>query len=164
MAKSLLDLVTDKLADAISDKLKLDEKLNDPNFKGKLGEDLTGIVLQVSKLFGVKGKVMKNLYLTKENGETSEIDVLFITDMGILAIESKNYSGWIFGNEKDGFWTASLPNGMKNRFYNPVLQNRTHIKVLRAALPYDVPIYSVIVFSNRCELKKSHLPLMTCML
>ncbi|MBR4224275.1 MAG: NERD domain-containing protein [Oscillospiraceae bacterium] len=154
MKKGLLDIVSDKLADAIWNGLHMDDKVNDPNFKGKLGEDLTGLALQISKLLGIKGRILKDLYLPTDDGETTEIDLLFITDMGLLVIESKNYSGWIFGNEKDRYWTASLPNGVKNRFFSPVLQNKGHISALRALLAEDIPIWSVIVFSHRCELKK----------
>lgn len=40
-------------------------------------------------LLGRKGKVLRNVYIPKDNNETSEIDVLFITQKGIFVIESK---------------------------------------------------------------------------
>lgn len=98
---------------------------------GRYGEALTARELKLVDLFGRKGKILRNVYIPKDNGETSEIDVLYITQKGIFVIESKNYSGWIFGDEKQGYWTAMLPNKEKNRFYNPIKQNRTHIKWLR---------------------------------
>ena len=69
-------------------------------------------------------------------------------------LESKNYSGWIFGNEDDRYWTAMMPNKQKNRFYNPILQNKTHMKWLAAYVGEDIPLFSIVVFSERCELKK----------
>ena len=77
---------------------------------------------------------------------------------GIYVFESKNYGGWIFGNERNAWWTQSLLgegySAQKERFYNPVWQNRTHIKYLRKKLGlFDGKIYSVIVFSDRCEFK-----------
>lgn len=69
-------------------------------------------------------------------------------------IESKNYSGWIFGDEKSPYWTVMLPNKEKNRFYNPIKQNISHMKWLKQYLEADIPLYSIIVFSNRCQLKK----------
>ena len=140
MAKSLLD----KLIDSI-----FDEK-----FTGWNGERLTERELKLVKLFGRKGIVVRNVYIPKDNGETSEIDVLFITQKGIFVMESKNYSGWIFGDEASAYWTASLPNGQKNRFYNPVRQNNSHMKWLSHFIGEDVPLFSLIVFSERCELKK----------
>lgn len=102
-------------------------------------------------------KILANVYLHKnENGETTEIDVMMITTKGIVVVESKNYSGWIFGNEKQKFWTQSLKGGKKHQFFNPVWQNDLHVRALKAYLELDenAPVFSFIVFSDRCELKK----------
>lgn len=142
-----------RLKDRIIDNIFIGDDL-DAEQLGEYGEKLTVDELKYLQRFGKDGKILRNLYIPKDNGETSEIDVVFITQKGIFVIESKNYSGWIFGNEKDLYWTASLPNGEKNRFYNPVMQNRTHIKWLHQYLVKNVPLYSLIVFSERCRLKK----------
>ena len=140
MAKGLMDRIIDSIFD--------DE------WVGKRGEKLTERELKLVKLFGRKGRTLRNVYIPKDNGETSEIDVVYITQKGIFVFESKNYSGWIFGDEKGQYWTAMLPNRQKNRFYNPIKQNRTHIKWLQKYVGEDVPLFSIIVFSERCELKK----------
>lgn len=126
----------------------------DDEWKGKQGEKLTERKLKWVQLFGRKGKTLRNVYLPTNDGGTSEIDVLFITQKGIFVFESKNYSGWIFGDEKSRNWTAMLPNKVKNRFYNPIMQNRTHLKWLANYVGDDIPLFSIIVFSERCELKK----------
>lgn len=140
MSKSLLDIILDSI---------FDEK-----WTGKYGELLTQRELRLVQLFGRNGKILRNVYLPKDNGETSELDVIFITQKGIFVFESKNYSGWIFGDEKGQKWTAMLPNKQKNYFYNPIKQNKTHLKWMRSFVGDDVPLFSIIVFSNRCELKK----------
>lgn len=140
MAKGLVDMVLDQIFDG--------------NWVGRWGEKLTEWELNIVKLFGRKGKVLRNIYVPKDNGETSEIDVVFITQKGIFVIESKNYSGWIFGDEKSVYWTAMLPNKVKNKFYNPIKQNKTHIKWLGQYLNDDIPLFFLVVFSERCELKK----------
>ncbi len=97
-----------------------------------------------------------NCYLPKENEETTEIDVMMISKSGIFVLESKNYSGWIFGSESQKNWTQSLPNGrtsIKNHFYNPIMQNRAHIKWLEKQVDSLVPLHCLVVFSQRCELK-----------
>ena len=76
---------------------------------------LTERELNLVKLLGRRGKVLRNIYVPKDNNETSEIDVIFITQKGIFVIESKNYSGWIFGDEKSSYWTAMLPNREKKQ-------------------------------------------------
>ena len=47
-----------------------------------------------------------------------------------------------------------MPNGKKFHFYNPIKHNKTHIKWLQDYLKQDIPMFSLIVFSERCELKK----------
>ena len=76
----------------------------------------------------------------------------------LYVFESKNYSGWIFGSEQDEDWTQSLfcrgHEPQKEHFFNPVLQNKWHIKHLCELLKIKQEhVYSVIVFSDRCELK-----------
>ena len=130
------------------------DKILDDEWVGKHGEKLTERELKWVKLFGRKGKTLRNIYLPKDNGETSEVDLIYITQKGIFVFESKNYSGWIFGDEKSKNWTAMLPNKQKNQFYNPILQNKTHLKWMKSFVGEDIPLFSIIVFSERCELKK----------
>lgn len=139
MAKSLMDMIIDKIFT--------------PDVVGSIGERRIDHELDMLQLFGHKGKSLRNIYIPKNDGSTSEIDLVFITRQGIFVIESKNYSGWIFGNEKYNYWTASLSKNMKNKFYNPIKQNRTHIKWLKKYLGKEIQTYSIIVFSERCELK-----------
>ena len=86
----------------------LDSILNTDERVGKRGEALIAGKLGLIDLFGHKGKVLRNVYLPKDNGETSEIDLLFITKVGIFVIESKNYSGYIFGTDTNQKWTVTL--------------------------------------------------------
>ncbi|MBV1708260.1 MAG: NERD domain-containing protein [Erysipelothrix sp.] len=115
---------------------------------GSFGEAL--IFFELEKL-PMYSKIMANLYIPTEDG-TTEIDVLYIAPSGIYVIESKNYSGWIFGDEKARNWTAVIYK-TKNKFLNPIWQNKKHIKYLSKVL-VDVQLRSLIVFSERCELKR----------
>ncbi len=123
--------------------------------KGKYGEYLTYKELKSFEDNGAK--FLFNIYIPKENGETTEIDVLMISPKGLYVFESKNYSGWIFGSETQKNWCQTLPAGRgrshKEHFYNPIMQNRLHIKHLRAFLGEQIPMRSIIVFSERCTLK-----------
>lgn len=122
---------------------------------GRYGEYLTYKYLKQFESNGAK--FLFNVYIPKENGETTEIDVLMICSNGIFVFESKNYSGWIFGSESQKNWYQTLPSGRgrshKEHFYNPIMQNRSHIKHLKAFLNKEIPMYSVITFSERCTLK-----------
>lgn len=115
------------------------------------------IYKQIQNYENVGGKFLFNCYLPKENGGTTEIDVLLIKSNGIVVFESKNYSGWIFGDEKAKNWTQTLPQGRgrshKEYFFNPIIQNKVHIKWLRNLVGHEIPLYSIIAFSERCTLK-----------
>ena len=65
-------------------------------------------------------KFLFNLYIPRKNGATSEIDIVMLHPKGLFVIESKNYSGWIFGKEYQKQWVETFPNGDKYRFYNNI--------------------------------------------
>ena len=118
-----------------------------------------GEFLTVKALEGISKneKFLANIYLNKVNkdDETTEIDVIYINEFGVFVLESKNYSGWIFGTDKSKYWTQTLNRNAKNKFYNPVFQNAGHISALKATLDsrFDNIYKSLIVFSERCKLK-----------
>ena len=119
---------------------------------GHYGEYLADYALDHGKIPG-RGRSFTNLYVPYR-GRTSEVDVLYLHETGIYVLESKNYSGWIFGSADQRQWTQCLQVGKKERFYSPILQNRSHIKALAGhlALPLE-SFHSLVVFSERCELK-----------
>ncbi|MDA5561522.1 nuclease-related domain-containing protein [Exiguobacterium sp. MMG028] len=101
--------------------------------------------------------ILTNLYLPhpSKKDRTTEIDVVFINQAGIHVIESKNYSGWIFGRARDQYWTQTLPRRRKHRFFNPIKQNELHLKAIEQVLGLDrTHLHSWIVFSNRSTLKQ----------
>lgn len=114
------------------------------------------LVLKLLKM-GIDPKaIFHDLYIRKPNGEYTQIDVAVATKSGIIVFEVKDYSGWIFGDEHQRYWTQLLAYGKeKHRFYNPIMQNAGHINIIRKRLLSNprIPIYSVIVFFGNCELK-----------
>ena len=122
--------------------------------RGQCGENK--IYDTPEKLSGCKA-MLPNCYLPTENGDVTEVDLILIHESGIYVIESKNYSGWIFGSENQRYWTQSFSDGkggsQKYKFYNPIWQNDTHIKALQWVLgDTRVNIYSYIVFGDECRL------------
>lgn len=120
---------------------------------GQFGEFSTEYALTNDNLEG-ELVVLKNIYVPYRD-KTSEIDLLMIHEKGIFVFESKNYSGWIFGNASQLNWTQSLPNGEKHHFYSPIRQNQTHIRALSEYLNMPIPSFtSYIIFSERCSLER----------
>jgi hypothetical protein len=121
--------------------------------RGNYGEFLT--FTQLEKLNG-HYKLLTNLYIPKKDGSMTEVDLLMLSEKGLYVFESKNYSGWIFGDEKNKNWTQTLPNKQKEHFFNPIWQNKAHINALKLALGFNEErlFKSYIIFSERCTLKK----------
>lgn len=101
-----------------------------------------------------KNKMLFNCYIPNRSGDKTEIDMIMLCQKGIYVIENKNYSGWIFGNEKSKNWCETLK-GKKYFFYNPIKQNRSHIKNLEKLLQVGEDKYiSLITFNANANLKK----------
>lgn len=129
------------------------DKLAHCDDKGHYGEYLAKYALDNNNLAGYS-KILCNVYVPYR-GKTSEIDIILIHEKGIYVLESKNYSDWIFGSAEQKNWTQCLKGGKKYQFYNPVLQNKTHINALANFLKLPKEAFkSYILFSDRCELKK----------
>jgi len=115
------------------------------------------LVLKLLKLEVPAQAIFHDLYVKKSDGKYSQIDLVVAAKTGIIVFEVKDYSGWIFGNAKNREWTQVLAYGeVKHRFYNPVMQNNSHIIALRKQLKQfnNIPFYSVIVFYGDCVLKE----------
>lgn len=98
---------------------------------------------------GIKSTaIFHDIYLNNGNGKYSQIDLVVATKVGIVVIEVKEYSGWIFGTENQINWTQILAYGKrKYKFYNPILQNKKHIEDLKKFYNFEnIPVFSMIVF------------------
>lgn len=121
---------------------------------GEYGEFLTfKKIVATCKRYDGYYKILRNVYLQTKTG-TTEVDSILIHETGIYVFESKNYSGWIFGSYQQKDWTQTINRYTKNRFYNPIWQNEGHIAALKSILGHDLKYFSLIVFSERCILKK----------
>ncbi len=119
--------------------------LKSPHGKGLIGEYI--IRFNLGKTKQGEKYIINDLILKGENGKTSQIDHILINENGVFVIETKNYSGRIYGNESQLQWTQVLNYGkIKNRIYNPIKQNDTHIYRLRELVDVSFPIKSIIVF------------------
>lgn len=124
----------------------------DPD-KGTLGEARVFCRLDTIDVYH---RLLTNIYLTKDNGEITEIDIVFITEKGVYVVESKNYSGWIFGDHKSYYWMQMFNKNSKYQFLNPIIQNKIHIQgfLKLCNMLQEKHISSYIVFGRDCELKK----------
>lgn len=118
------------------------------NLKGKIGEAKVNRTLNPILFDKVEHRQVNNLVLMDDNGKSHQIDHIEIRQNGIFCIETKNYIGWVFGNETQEKWTQSLYTGEKNYFYNPLKQNRSHAFHLSKALRNKYKIIPLVVMAN----------------
>ena len=100
-------------------------------------------------IFGkVAHRQINNLILVDDNGKSHQIDHIEIRENGIFCIETKNYIGWIFGNENNDHWTQTLYTGEKHQFLNPLKQNKSHCYHMSKVLGSKYKINSLVVMAG----------------
>lgn len=117
--------------------------LKRPETRGKRGEKKVKRV--IGKTIENEQYVINDLIVINDN-KTSQIDHIVINSRGIFVIETKNYSGEIYGSENQREWTQVLAYGnIKNKLYNPLKQNATHVYNVKRIVG-NLPVHSLIVF------------------
>lgn len=97
--------------------------------------------------------LMNHVTLQLSDG-TTQIDHILVSRFGVFVIETKDYKGWIFANEKSPNWTQVLFR-MRFSFQNPIRQNYRHLIAVRKSLDFLPPdsIKSAVVFTGNAEFK-----------
>lgn len=114
---------------------------------GKSGEQ------EVARILGelsLDYEVINDLLLPRGRGYV-QIDHVVICAVGIIVIETKNYSGTIYGDDSMSEWEQSIGK-KRRRFLSPVEQNEKHLACLRGYFGDRIPLYSVVAFSNRARI------------
>lgn len=112
--------------------------------------------------------ILNDLVFRTDKG-TTQIDHVVVSKYGVFAIETKNYRGEIYGDDKRQEWTQLIVTKVtyakkwwktytyvtKNHFYNPVKQSLGHafrIKELLTEFPY-AKIVPIVVFTGDAVLE-----------
>ena len=123
--------------------------------KGDIGEQW--VIKELSKLNFLDYYRYNNLLIQTERG-SSQIDHVVVSKKGIFVIETKNFSGYIYGNEKSKIWKKySQGRRFETKFNSPIFQNYGHIKALKEKLPNINPsaYKNIVVFVGDCKFKVS---------
>lgn len=89
--------------------------------------------------------IINDLMIKTKDNKTHQIDHLVISKYGIFVIETKQWNGYIIGNDYDKKWTIIAG---KRKYYseNPIHQNYGHIKALQEILNIDINKFISIVY------------------
>ncbi|MBP0979485.1 MAG: NERD domain-containing protein [Oscillospiraceae bacterium] len=128
---------------------------------GETGEALVNEIL--SSLNPKKYFVLNNIILEHPNKRTSQVDHIIISRKAIFVIETKNYSGVLFGNIKNRYW-LHISGKNKHSVYNIAAQNQGHINAIKNNInnillnnisyrKYKKFFVSVLLFKNNCKVK-----------
>ena len=145
-----------------------DQYTSTPSYKGKKFEKEIHKIL--TKIAMTKGGIEFHDLMFKFGDSTSQIDNVLLSDKALYVIEAKNYSGYIYGSIQQDYWTTTLKTTRnyksksgrtysksfvnKYQFYNPHKQNETHVKSIMNILSKRIPVFNIVVFSNRATLQK----------
>lgn len=125
-------------------------------FKGWVGELKTKAaetLLLDSNIYQVFNNVLIPTYQA-----TTQIDHIIISRYGIFVLETKDKTGWIFGNEDNQEWTQVIFH-KKYHFQNPLRQNYLHTKSLSEYLGVEhKKIFPLIVFWGDCKFRTNMPP------
>ena len=97
--------------------------------------------------------LLNNLTLPDGDG-TTQVDHVLVSRFGIFVLESKHYSGWIYGSERNATWTQVLYK-KHYKFQNPLRQNYKHVKVVSGLLDFlsSEFIHPIVVFTGEAVFK-----------
>ncbi len=112
-----------------------------PKLRGILGERRVGAVLE-----RIGTECLHDVIFPDGRGGLTQVDHVVLTGAGLVVVETKNYRGSIFGQEREAQWTQRL--GRRSfRFQNPVRQNYLHTQAVKALVP-GVPVLGWVVFTD----------------
>ena len=116
---------------------------------GHIGENYTANnIKSVSK-----GIVLKDIYVDGSHG-VQQIDIIAITEKGVLVVEKKTYIGLIVGKAYDKQWTVIVGRGKKKfSMKNPHHQNFGHIQALCEKFPnLKDKFIDLVIFGNNAKM------------
>ena len=103
------------------------------------------LILKLLKNGLPSNSIFHDSYIKKYDGSYSQVDLVVVSKIGIIVIEVKKYSGWIYGVGNREKWVQVLDYGkVKYPIYNPVFQNDGHIRSIKSQLPVILLFLSIL--------------------
>lgn len=109
----------------------------------------------------VKGKVFHDIYVNGSHG-VQQIDILAVTEKGVLVIEKKTWVGRILGGEYAQIWTVYCGRGRGQKSFktkNPLHQNFGHLQAIQEQIPeMRGKCLNIVIFGNNARLAGKDTP------
>jgi hypothetical protein len=122
-----------------------------PVIKGKYGE---WVVKSKLRKLGHAYTVFHDVYIPNGERGLTQVDHIVTSVYGVFVIETKHYSGWIFGDEYKPYWTQVIYK-KKTKMHNPIRQNYGHVQALLTYIGQEgmQDVHSIIAFSPKSTFK-----------
>ena len=114
-----------------------------PEEKGAIGEEIIKLIIGENINNGLYS--IHNLIIEDEKGHTSQIDHIVINKNGVWVLETKYWSGMLYGDHEEQEWVQMLDNGQVEHVYNPLKQNWKHLLNIKKYLGEEIPMHSLVV-------------------
>lgn len=129
------------------------EQLNKARETGQQGEEKVR-----RELHSLQLDALHDIILVDDRGPT-QIDHVVKTPSGFVVLETKNYTGFIFGRWDSSSWTQRIEHDGKEHdipFQNPVRQNFRHRKAVEHAIgESSIAVASYVVFVGDAKIGDS---------
>ena len=123
-----------------------------PQLKGRAGETWLHKHL-LEHLDNKLYVILHDIMLPTDDGTTTQIDHIVISQWGVFVIETKTYSGGIYGDRNEPQWSKVHFSRM-DKFQNPLRQNYKHIATLSECLGISKEYFkTIIAFSSEAKFK-----------
>ena len=115
---------------------------------GKFGE------MEVANaIHSVTPDSLHDVVLLDGRGGLTQIDHLALTSQGVIVVETKAWSGWIFGRARDEYWTQKFYR-QSFRVRNPLRQNYGHVLSVKRLVDGAIPVVGVVVMAGDAHFPK----------
>jgi hypothetical protein len=112
--------------------------------KGRIGRQRMRRVLKSRS-----ANVIEDFILPGAYGGLTHIDYAILTSGGILCIQTKSYTGIVFGEAREPQWT-NVDGFHRLKFLNPLIQNEGRSRALQKIVP-NVPVANLVVFTGAIQ-------------
>lgn len=105
---------------------------------------------RICRILGARSNsVLSDFFLPGAYGGLTHIDHAVLTSGGLLCIQTKHYSGVVFGGVNEPQW-SNVDGIRRRKFLNPLIQNAGRARALQKIIP-SVPVASLVVFTGSVQ-------------
>ena len=101
----------------------------------------------------VRAECITDFIIPDNRGGLTQVDHVVKLPIGIAVIETKNYSGKIYGTEREKTWTQAI-GAQKNKFQNPLRQNYLHVEAIKAIVGEGIEVIGQVIFVGDAKFRE----------